>query len=325
MTLIAAADGSALGNPGPAGWAWYIDAGRWASGGWSRGTNNMGELTAVLDLLRQTAAIDDDLLVYCDSLYVINSLTKWLPGWKRKGWRKGDGKPVLNVDIMKALDEALQGRRIRFEWVKGHSGHPLNEEADRLANAAAVAFSQGRTPDAGPGLGARVADPSGPEAEDDAGERPPRGSAASSSPPGTALTAESSDPTDEPEDLFSAMADLLVGEPEPSDTDRVIALERSLLSDEVRADPSAVAALLHADWCEIGRSGRLLTRADLLAEIGPLAAPVLLEVVSVDRVDARSILLVWRSVGDTGSALRSSLWVRDADWRQRFHQGTPEA
>ncbi|MEZ5090515.1 MAG: RNase H family protein [Micropruina sp.] len=100
MTLIAAADGSALGNPGPAGWAWYIDSDRWASGGWPRGTNNMGELTAVLELLRSTAGVDDDLLVYCDSMYVINSLTKWMPGWKRKGWRKGDGKPVLNVEIL---------------------------------------------------------------------------------------------------------------------------------------------------------------------------------------------------------------------------------
>ncbi|HET8591011.1 MAG TPA: hypothetical protein VFM01_15345, partial [Nakamurella sp.] len=62
MTLIAAADGSALGNPGPAGWAWYIDDDRWAAGGWPHGTNNMGELTAVLDLLRQTAHLDQDLV-----------------------------------------------------------------------------------------------------------------------------------------------------------------------------------------------------------------------------------------------------------------------
>ena len=74
MTLVAAADGSALGNPGPAGWAWYVDDDCWASGGWPHGTNNMGELTAVLDLLQQTAEVDDDLLVYCDSTYAINSI-----------------------------------------------------------------------------------------------------------------------------------------------------------------------------------------------------------------------------------------------------------
>ena len=71
--IIAAADGSALGNPGPAGWAWYVDDDCWASGGWARGTNNMGELMAVLDLLQQTAHVDDELHVYCDSTYVINT------------------------------------------------------------------------------------------------------------------------------------------------------------------------------------------------------------------------------------------------------------
>lgn len=157
MTIIAAADGSALGNPGPSGWAWYVDDERWASGGWARGTNNMGELTGVLDLLLQTAHLDQDLHVICDSLYVINSVTKWMSGWKRRGWRKGDGKPVLNVEIMKALDLALAGRQVRFEWVKGHSGHPLNEAADRLANAAATAFRDGVAHRAGPGFAGATA------------------------------------------------------------------------------------------------------------------------------------------------------------------------
>jgi len=160
VTIIAAADGSALGNPGPAGWAWYVDDSCWASGGWAHGTNNMGELTGVLDLLQQTAHLSDELLVYCDSTYVINSVTKWMAGWKRRGWKKGDGKPVLNVEIMKAIDVAMQGRRVRFAWVKGHAGHPLNEEADRLANAAAMAWREGVVPDGGPGFaGAVVAHP----------------------------------------------------------------------------------------------------------------------------------------------------------------------
>jgi ribonuclease HI len=152
VTIIAAADGSALGNPGPAGWGWYVDDGCWAAGGWSRGTNNKAELTAVLDLLQQTAHLDEDLLVYCDSTYVINSVTKWMAGWKRRGWKKGDGQIVLNVEIMQALDAAMNGRRVRFQWVKGHSGHVLNEEADRLANAAATAWKAGATPSAGPGF-----------------------------------------------------------------------------------------------------------------------------------------------------------------------------
>jgi ribonuclease HI len=160
VTIIAAADGSALGNPGPAGWGWYVDEQCWAAGGWAHGTNNMAELTAVLDLLQQTAHLPDDLLVYCDSTYVINSVTKWMAGWKRRGWKKGDGKPVLNVEIMKALDAAMTGRRVRFAWVKGHSGHELNEAADRLANAAAASWKGGAAPAAGPGFaGAVVAHP----------------------------------------------------------------------------------------------------------------------------------------------------------------------
>ncbi|QTX03803.1 RNase H family protein [Agromyces archimandritae] len=152
MTITAAADGSALGNPGPAGWAWYVDEGTWAAGGWRHGTNNIGELTAVLELFRATAHRDEDLVILCDSQYVINSVTKWMPGWKRKGWRKADGKPVMNVEILKQLDEAIQGRRYRFEWIRGHTGHPLNEAADERARGAAIAYQRGSAVDAGPGF-----------------------------------------------------------------------------------------------------------------------------------------------------------------------------
>ncbi|MBF0697117.1 ribonuclease H family protein [Actinomyces bowdenii] len=154
MTIIAAADGSALGNPGPAGWAWYVDEGCWAAGGWPSATNNRGELTAVLELLRATRAAGlegEDLLIQCDSQYVINSLTTWMAGWKRRGWRKADGKPVLNADLMQALDEALAGRAVRFEWVRGHAGHPMNEAADSRARAAATAYQRGSQVPSGPG------------------------------------------------------------------------------------------------------------------------------------------------------------------------------
>lgn len=170
VTIIAAADGSALGNPGPAGWGWYIDASCWAAGGWPRGTNNQGELVAVLDLLRQTAHTGRPLEVYCDSQYVINSLTKWMPGWKRKGWKKADGKPVLNREIMEALDAELAGREVRFHWVKGHAGHELNERADALANSAAQAFQKREQPATGPGYaGARNAAGAGKDPVDAAG------------------------------------------------------------------------------------------------------------------------------------------------------------
>lgn len=116
----------------------------------------MGELMAVLDLLRQSADCGEPLHILCDSQYVINSVTQWMPGWKRRGWKKGDGKPVLNVDLMQQLDAALRGRQVTFEWVKGHAGHPLNEAADRLARGAATAYAQGEIPETGPGFGSTI-------------------------------------------------------------------------------------------------------------------------------------------------------------------------
>lgn len=155
MSITAAADGSALGNPGPAGWAWYIDDNQWRAGGWPRATNNQGELMAVLDLLNATASrASEPILIRCDSQYVINSVTKWMPGWKRKGWRKADGKPVLNRELLEQIDTALNGRTYKFEWVKGHAGDPMNEAADTLAKSAATAFQAGVEPNQGPGLAA---------------------------------------------------------------------------------------------------------------------------------------------------------------------------
>lgn len=295
MTIIAAADGSALGNPGPAGWGWYVDDDHWAAGGWPHGTNNQGELTAVLDLLEQTADAGEDLVIHCDSKYVINSVTQWMAGWKRKGWRKGDGKPVLNVEIMQSIDKAMTGRwdRVRFEWVKGHSGHALNEKADELANGAATAYQAGRVPDAGPGWSGRGTRAAG----------------------GPAL-----EPAD---DLFAHLGD---DAPGLSDEEQVIALERSLLTDEIRSDPPAVAALLHPQWSEIGQSGRLWTRDAIIDEIAPLADETTLDVLACMPAGPDTMLLTWRSVSDTGSALRSSLWVRtQGTWQQLFHQGTPES
>ena len=153
MEIVAAADGSSLGNPGPAGWAWVTAEGDWRAGGWPRGTNNQGELMAVLDLLRATDGLDASLRILCDSQYVINSVTKWMPGWKRRGWKKSDGKPVQNRDLLEQIDAALAGREVSFEWVRGHSGHDLNERADDYARAVATAYHRGVEPETGPGLG----------------------------------------------------------------------------------------------------------------------------------------------------------------------------
>lgn len=151
MTTVVAVDGSALGNPGPAGWAWYVDENCWAAGGWPNSSNNRGELTALLELLKATAPTNEELHVLADSQYVINSVTKWIAGWKANGWRKADKKPVVNVDLMQAIDEAISGRKVSFEWVRGHSGHPLNEAADDKARAAARAYQHHSSVESGPG------------------------------------------------------------------------------------------------------------------------------------------------------------------------------
>ena len=151
MTTVVAVDGSALGNPGPAGWAWYVDENCWAAGGWPNSSNNRGELTALLELLKATAPTNEELHVLADSQYVINSVTKWMSGWKKRGWRKSDKSPVLNADLMQAIDEAISGRKVSFEWVRGHSGHPLNEAADDKARAAARAYQHHSSVESGPG------------------------------------------------------------------------------------------------------------------------------------------------------------------------------
>lgn len=164
MTITVAIDGSSLGNPGPAGWAWVVSDDIWAAGGWKSATNNVGELTALVRLLEDSAEAgfeEEKLLILADSQYVINSVTKWMPGWKRRGWKKADGKPVANRDLLQRIDEAMAGRDLEITWVRGHAGHELNEAADLRARAAAEAHQSGRIVPSGPGfknmMGSRTA------------------------------------------------------------------------------------------------------------------------------------------------------------------------
>lgn len=286
--IVAAADGSSLSNPGPAGWAWYVDADRWRAGGWKHGTNNMGELMAVLDLLEQTAHADDDLLIYCDSQYVINSVTKWMPGWKRKGWRKGDGKPVLNVELLQGIDAALRGRTVSFEWVKGHNGHDLNEAADAKARGAAEAFRHGVPPAEGPGYDHVITS-------------------------GTRQVTPGSTP--EP--------DLLTDEA-PAAAHPTIALQQSLFRAEVRADRTTAADLLDSRFFDHDSRGRSRGKGRFLASLAPLTPPVHLEVDGVEELTGDLVLLRWRCQTATSSVLGSSVWERSRHtWRLRFSQETP--
>ncbi|WP_457965766.1 ribonuclease HI family protein [Arthrobacter sp. D1-29] len=357
MTITAAADGSALGNPGPAGWAWYVNDDCWRAGGWPHGTNNQGELMAVLDLFRATAHVPaEDLRILCDSQYVINSITKWMPGWKRKGWRKADGKPVLNVELLKELDRELLGRKYTFEWVKGHAGHPLNEAADERARAAATAYQQGVAARSGPGFpGAHTpagttAAPAGittapatlngtAPAANGTAARGRTGTAAASAAPAAALAprATSGPATlglpayDEP-DLFSELESESFPAPGAAGAERapeaiVEALERELLGPDVRGDIGRTGVLLHPDFMEIGSSGRIWTRdAMMMALEEDPGERTELEVLGADRIGTDAVLLTYRSYSRSGTTLRSSLWVLDGGrWRLRFHQGTPEA
>jgi ribonuclease HI len=134
--VVAAADGSCLGNPGPGGWAWITEDGQQASGTVARTTNNRMELQAVLELLRATDRAMP-LVIQTDSQLTIDIFTKWLEGWRRTGRLRRDGTDIQNVDLIEAVSAELANRKVEFEKVPGHAGHPLNEKADALAKGAA--------------------------------------------------------------------------------------------------------------------------------------------------------------------------------------------
>ena len=142
MTRIAC-DGSCLGNPGPGGWAAVIrsDSGeqRILTGGEPRTTNNQMELTAAIRGLEALPA-GERAVVLCDSKYVVQGITSWLPAWVRRGWKTAAGRPVKNADLWRRLKAEHSIRpQVRFEWVPGHAGHAENERAHELAAAAAAA------------------------------------------------------------------------------------------------------------------------------------------------------------------------------------------
>ena len=128
-------DGACSGNPGPGGWGAIL---KWRGeeceiwGGEPDTTNNRMELTAAIKALeslnRQVSAI-----LYTDSTYVKDGITKWITGWKARNWKTAAKKPVKNIDLWQALDDAVKKHDVDWRWVKGHAGHPENERADELA------------------------------------------------------------------------------------------------------------------------------------------------------------------------------------------------
>ncbi len=136
-------DGACLGNPGPGGWGYLLRVRtaeglreKEASGAEAETTNNRMELLAVirgLEALSQPCLVD----LWSDSQYVVKGIQSWLKDWKRRGWKKADGKPVLNAELWQALDAQLARHHVEARWVRGHAGHAENERVDRLANEAA--------------------------------------------------------------------------------------------------------------------------------------------------------------------------------------------
>ena len=130
------ADGACKGNPGPGGWGVLIRMGQHSKelfGGEIMTTNNRMELTAVIRAL-EALKRSCQLKIYTDSVYVQKGMTEWIVGWKARGWRTSDKKPVKNDDLWQQLDGLAQTHEIEWIWVKGHAGHEGNERADALAN-----------------------------------------------------------------------------------------------------------------------------------------------------------------------------------------------
>lgn len=129
-------DGACKGNPGPGGWGALLRLGaheKELSGAEAETTNNRMELTAAikgLEALTEPCEVD----LYSDSKYVLDGITKWVHGWKKRGWINASKKPVRNEDLWHELIEASARHTMHWHWVKGHSGHPENDRVDKLAS-----------------------------------------------------------------------------------------------------------------------------------------------------------------------------------------------
>jgi ribonuclease HI len=144
MTVVIHTDGACSGNPGPGGWGAILDYNgmrKELCGGAADTTNNRMEIQAAveaLNALKRACKVE----MHVDSQYVKDGITKWIHGWKKNGWKTADKKPVKNVELWQALDDAIKRHEISWHWVKGHDGHPDNERADELAREGMAPFKR---------------------------------------------------------------------------------------------------------------------------------------------------------------------------------------
>lgn len=328
-------DGSSLGNPGPAGWAWVIDAEQWDAGGWESGTNNLGELTAILKILEATeeaGLADEPLLLLADSQYAINVVSKWRLGWKKRGWTKADKKPIKNLELIQDIDRAIEGRDVSFEWVKGHAGHELNELADQYARACAEAYRQGSTIPSGPGIhspslktsknhatsseaSAFIAPSSGEHSTADTRSLSPSSTAPLSTehspqiPADTPLTVSplQSVPTGEASTHPAHAEKHPAAQPDTTtavNAEDVIHAERAFITAWVSGDDSALTAMSAEHVIRIWPDGHVTRHLS-----GPLPANLTVGAIVPSEVAPGIWTTHYRLTWDGGTSLESSLWT----------------
>lgn len=323
MTITAAVDGSALGNPGPAGWAWVVSETCWDAGGWAHGTNNLGELTAVLELLRATRTAgfaEEPLHVLADSQYAINVVTKWSRSWKKKGWVKADKKPIANLEVIRAIDSEIAGRPVTFEWVRGHAGHAMNEMADDRARGAAEAFQAGSPVPSGPGFAPTGAHEGGADhatGDTTPGDTPPGASTRGGSP--------TDGGTEDPGRHALVEGASRVNAPEAAER-VVVDAEKRFIRAWAAGDGATLTRIAAPGAVRVWPDG---SRTDGLG--GPVPAGLRVSRLVVRAVGSGAWFVTYALTWEDGSSLEASLWeptgagaqIGAEDLGLVWHQSTP--
>ena len=252
------------------------------------GTNNLGELTAILEILKATqdaGLAGEHLHLLADSQYAINVVSKWSHGWKKRGWQKADKKPIANLEVVQAIDEAMDGRHVTFEWVRGHSGHELNEQADDRARAVAEAYQNGSPIPSGPGLSADTS------------------------------AVQTSTPSDHP--ASPAPADF------PNPATPVIEAEKAFIRAWAAADTQALRAMASPGVHRIWPTGEVSTSLE-----GPAPEDLRVSRIKVASISDNAHLTIYKITWPGGATRESSLWSTaetSTQLRLVWHQSTPLA